>query len=430
MTQASKILFVDDEAQMLSALARVFRGQQFEVITANSAKEGLALLRDHQFDVIISDMRMPEMDGAHFLAKTCELTPTSRRVLLTGYSDQESTIRAINEGQVHQYLCKPWDNQELRDTIEAEVAEKRRIQASTPDLKEYQTLKDQVSSVSDELASANSFADMAKEELLDQYNTTIKIISNLINMRMPSSYNANINVVSHSVALAKLVKLNTNAIEEIRHAALLHQLGKLAFDDQLLISQKNDLSPEQLKQYQSHSVLGADLLTPLNSLDYTAKLIRHQNENYDGTGAPLKLSLNKIPLGSRILRLTIDYQMLIHGHYFKDSLSSHDALIYMEGYSGKKYDPEILRLYKRLILELEKTLPNHHNSDHLVTINELRDQQIVNRDLLNHEGMLLIAKGTQLNDNMIEKLSNYCRRDKRELNVFIQLDPVKVEDEP
>ena len=73
MSQASKLLFVDDEAQMLSALARVFRGQKFEVTTANSGKEGLALLADQQFDVIISDMRMPEMDGASFLAQTCKL---------------------------------------------------------------------------------------------------------------------------------------------------------------------------------------------------------------------------------------------------------------------------------------------------------------------------------------------------------------------
>ncbi|MEY8205025.1 MAG: response regulator [Bermanella sp.] len=421
MDQASKILFVDDEAQMLSALARVFRGQKFAVTTANSGKEGLALLADQQFDVIISDMRMPEMDGASFLAQTCKLSPSSRRVLLTGFSDQESTIRAINQGQVHQYLSKPWDNQQLRNTIEAELAEKQRIQASTPDLKEYQSLKEQVVSVSAELASATSFADMAKEELLDQYNTTIKLISNLINLRMPSSYSANCNVVNHSVALAKLVKLDSKVITEVRNAARLHQLGKLAFDDSLLLMQQDELSPPQLKQYQAHSVLGADLLTPLNSLDYTAKLIRHQNENYDGSGSPQKLSANKIPLGSRILRLAIDYQMLLHGRYFKDALSCHDALAFMADFAGKKYDPELLRLYQKLIIELEKTHPSLHYSDHRVSITELRATQVVNRDLLNHDGMLLIAKGTHLNNEMIDKLTRYCRRDGRDMSVFIQL---------
>ena len=113
--------------------------------------------------------------------------------------------------------------------------------------------------------------------------------------------------------------------------------------------------------------------------------------------------------------------MLIHGRYFKDTLSSHDALAYMESFAGKKYDPELLRLYQKLILELDKTHPNQHQSDHMVTIGELHAEQIVNRDLLTHEGMLLIAKGTKLNDNMIDKLTSYCRRDGREMNVFIQL---------
>ena len=425
MSQVANILFVDDEPQMLSALSRVFRSKSFNVVTANSGFEGLTLLEDHHFDVIISDMRMPEMDGASFLAQACERSPKSRRMLLTGYSDQDSTIRAINDGHIHQYLTKPWDNQELRSKVEAEIDEKKRLQESTPDLQEYQDLKDQVASVSQELSHVSSFADMAKEELLEQYNTTIKVISNLINMRMPSSYAMSGNVVSHSVALAKLVKLDSKIINEISQAGRLYQLGKLAVEDSIVHECIDDLTPDQLKEYNGHSIKGADWLTPLNSLDYTAKLIRHQNENYDGSGSPQKLNANTIPLGSRILRLAIDYQTLIHGHYFKEVLSSHDALSYMEGFIHKKYDADLFRLYKKLILELEKTLPNHHNSDHMVTIAELRANHIVNRDLLNHDGMLLIAKGTQLNDNMIDKLANYCRRDGRELNVFIQLEADK-----
>ena len=423
MDQAAKILFVDDEAQMLSALVRVFRGQDFEVTTANSGKEGLTLIDDHHFDVIISDMRMPEMDGATFLAASCDKSPNSRRILLTGYSDQESTIRAINEGQVHQYISKPWDNAELRTTIEAEIGEKQRLQALSPDLEEHQALKEQVSSVNEELAQVASFADMAKDELLDQFNTTIKVISNLINMRMPNSCDMDSNVANHTVALAKMLKLDSKLIAEIRHGALLYQLGKIPLDDKILSKTQDDLDPEQLKLYNHHGATGADLLTPLNSLDYTAKLIRHQNENYDGSGQPHKLVGNKIPLGSRILRLAIDYQMLINGRYLKDALSSEDALSFMDVHTGKKYDPELFRLYQRLVFELEKTQPNALYMDRIVPLNKLCAEQIVNRDLINHEGMLLIAKGTVLNESMIDKLKNHFKWDGHELPVFIYQGP-------
>ncbi len=415
MKQVANILFVDDEAQMLSALTRVFRDKEYNVITANSGVEGLPLLDEHQFDVIISDMRMPEMDGATFLAACCKRSPDSRRILLTGYSDQKSTIRAINDGHVHQFLNKPWNNQELRATVDKEVLHKQHIQDGAQDL------KNQIDSANQELSQVSGFVDMAKDELLEQFNTTIKVIGNLINMRLPHTSTLSSNVVSHSIALAKLLKLDDKTITEISQAGRLYQLGKLILKDSLVNSCIDQLDPKQLKQYNSHSIMGADLLTPLNSLDYTAKLIRHQNENYDGTGLPHKLQGNKIPLGSRILRLIIDYQQLIHGFHFKDPLSSQDALTYIENHSEKKYDPVLLGLYKKLIAQLSLAQDKNQFNDNLIPLERLQAKQVVNRDLLNQDGMLLISKGTELNTTMIEKLKNYAKRDEQEINVFIQI---------
>lgn len=418
MDSVSKILFVDDEPQMLTALQRVFRGKQFDVKTANSGAEALTMLKEQPFDVIISDMRMPEMDGATFLASSIELSPFSRRILLTGYSDQESTIRAINDGQVHQYMSKPWDNATLRETVEAEISEKQRIEAETPNQEEHLALQEQVASVSKELASASSFVDMAKEELLSQYNTTIKVISNLIHMRVPTPHDMNKNVVSHTVALAKLIKLDKKIITEIRNAARLYQLGKLNFPESLLNKPVQDLNKVESEQYHQHPLQGADLLTPLNSLDFAAKLIRHQNENYNGSGLPDKLASNKIPLGSRILRIVIDFQQLIHGFYLKDSLSSLDALDFLDKSSGVKYDPELLKLYRKLIIELDKN--QSAPQDKLVHINEVEIGAQVNRDLYSHNGILLIAKGMILNEALIQKLTLIEKRSNKVLNIFIK----------
>jgi response regulator RpfG family c-di-GMP phosphodiesterase len=428
MEQVTNILFVDDEPQMLSALSRVFRGKVFNVITANSGAEGLLLIAEHQFDVIISDMRMPEMDGATFLATCAEQSPSSRRVLLTGYSDQESTVRAINDGKIHQFLTKPWDNQDLRSKVEFEVAEKQRLQDNAPAPQEIINLKEQVDSVSQELSQVSSFVDMAKDELLEQFNTTIKVISNLINMRLPKTDTMSGNVESHSIALAKLLKLDRKNITQISQAARLYQLGKLTLKDTLVNRCMDDLSPEETKEYNQHCITGADLLMPLNSLDYTAMIIRHQNENYDGTGLPHKLKGNKIPLGSRILRLTIDYQQLIHGFHFKDPLSSQDALSYIENLAGKKYDPTLCKIYQKLVILLLKTKAGNHYNDNLIPLDQLEAGQMVSRDLLNPEGMLLIAKNTELNDNMIRKLQNHASRDGNEINVFIMIP--KTEDAP
>ena len=418
MDTVSKILFVDDEPQMLTALQRVFRGKQFEVKTANSGAEALAILKEQTFDVIVSDMRMPEMDGATFLASSIELSPASRRILLTGYSDQESTIRAINDGQVHQYMSKPWDNAILKETVEAEITEKQRIEAETPNKEEHMALQEQVENVSQELASATLYVDMAKEELLSQYNTTIKVISNLIHMRVPTPREMNKNVVNHSVALAKLIKLDKKIITEVRNAARLYQLGKLNFPEALLRKPIQEMSSSEAEFYHGHPMKGADLLTPLNSLDFAAKLIRHQNENYDGTGLPDNLMCNKIPLGSRILRIVIDYHQVTNGLYIKDALGSIDALDFLQKYSSKKYDGELLKLYRKLIIELDKNQVTIN--DKLSHVDELEVGDIVNRDLYSHEGILLIAKGMILNAALIKKLTMIEKRTHKVLNIFVK----------
>ena len=114
---AFTILCVDDEPNILSALRRLFRPQGYTVKVAGSGAEGLAVIDAEQVDLIISDMRMPGMDGAAFLAEACKRQPDAVRLLLTGYADMESTVAAINSGQITRYISKPWNDYELIATL-------------------------------------------------------------------------------------------------------------------------------------------------------------------------------------------------------------------------------------------------------------------------------------------------------------------------
>ena len=111
------VLCVDDEPSILSALRRVLRAEGCRILTAGSGAEALALLEAEPVDVVVSDMRMPVMDGARLLAEVRARWPGTARVLLTGYADMDATILAINEGQIYRYIHKPWDETELRLTV-------------------------------------------------------------------------------------------------------------------------------------------------------------------------------------------------------------------------------------------------------------------------------------------------------------------------
>ena len=109
----NRILFVDDEENVLRSLKRLFMSEDYTVLTALSGPDGLAVLKEVEVPVIISDQRMPVMTGAEFLEKSRELSPDSVRIILTGYADVEAAIGAINRGGAYRYVSKPWNDNEL-----------------------------------------------------------------------------------------------------------------------------------------------------------------------------------------------------------------------------------------------------------------------------------------------------------------------------
>jgi len=118
MNEQVKILCVDDEPNVLRAIRRLFIDEEYEIITASSGEEGLAKLEEeYPVQLILSDYRMPAMDGVEFLRRVCEKWPDTIRIVLSGYADTASIVAAINEGQIYKFIAKPWDDNELKVTI-------------------------------------------------------------------------------------------------------------------------------------------------------------------------------------------------------------------------------------------------------------------------------------------------------------------------
>jgi Response regulator containing CheY-like receiver, AAA-type ATPase, and DNA-binding domains len=111
--QQSALLFVDDEPNILSALKRLFRPLGYRIFTAEGGAAGLAILARERMDLVISDMRMPEMNGAQFLEKVRQQWPDTVRILLTGYAEIGATIDAINKGEIFRYISKPWEDSDI-----------------------------------------------------------------------------------------------------------------------------------------------------------------------------------------------------------------------------------------------------------------------------------------------------------------------------
>ena len=136
--EKSKLLLVDDEPNLTSALVRSLDRKQFEIFTADSAQQGLMILAGNDIDVIVSDERMPGMTGSQFLAEVRKKWPNTIRMILSGQADLEAAVRAINEGEVYRFLLKPCHPQELQMTILQGLQHKKLVAQSRKLLQEHQ----------------------------------------------------------------------------------------------------------------------------------------------------------------------------------------------------------------------------------------------------------------------------------------------------
>ncbi len=134
----SKILFVDDEPHVMSALKRALRREPYEIFSADSAAAGLKILALHDISVVVSDEQMPGMSGSEFLATVRQKYPSTIRIILTGQASLEAAIRAINDGGVYRYFTKPCDAVELKVTIRQAIQQKKLIQQTRRLLHRYQ----------------------------------------------------------------------------------------------------------------------------------------------------------------------------------------------------------------------------------------------------------------------------------------------------
>ena len=163
------ILYIDDEKDNLTVFYSTFR-RHFEVHLASSGKEGLELMKKHDMHLVIADQRMPEMTGIEFLEKIIPEYPDCVRMVLTGYSDVEAIIQAINKGRVYRYITKPWQKDELKITIEQALETyqlKRQNRKLVTDLQEAnQTLEKKVKERTREITDSIEYASRIQNALL------------------------------------------------------------------------------------------------------------------------------------------------------------------------------------------------------------------------------------------------------------------------
>ena len=427
------ILCVDDEPSILSALRRLFRAKGFQVRVAEGGQAGLEVLATEPIDLVISDMRMPEMDGVMFLEQVRQRWPDTMRLLLTGYADITSIMGAINRGEIYRYIAKPWDDNDIilivRSALQqrAMELEQRRLQkliaAQNEELKVLNfSLEVKVAERTAELKQANGALVAANEQLKNNFITSIKIFTSLIELRGSHLAGHSRRVADLARRLANKLALGNKSAQELFVAGLLHDIGKVGFDDDLLNTPVVMLTTAQLQAFRKHPARAAQLLFPLPELKGAAEIIAAQLERFDGAGYPDALLGNKIPLGARILLVASDYDSLQIGTLAQRKLAPSKALDAIIDGSGKRYDPDVVSALVGLMGDAGPSTAAAQ--PHVETVRQVRDLlpgMVLARDLITPSGLLMLTAGHLLDDMVIGKIMDFERS--MGLHLMVDVEP-------
>ena len=429
-TQLPILLCVDDEAAILKSLQRLFIGHPYQVQLASSGKQAMEFMQQHKVQVIVSDMRMPEMNGAEFLAQAAALQPDCYRILMTGYADLASTVQAINLGKIHRYIQKPWNNQELLSLVD-EGLEKYRLVLANKQLtamvarqnKELKilnhNLEDRVVERTKQLKQTlNHIKGLLKQQEQD-HKATKEVLYNIISSAPALSGEFALNVSQTCAALGRQLGFDSEQRQQLRQAGLLSELGKLGLPATLQATPFYQLTPQERTHYMQHPQYAEEILAPALHLHPVIEAISQQYEKFNGSGEPHHKVGTDICLNARILAVARDFWLHVFQKLSPQKHSFDEALEQIHRQQGAWYDPGIVVALRELLRSGMRLGSDHEHQG--ISVAELHPGMKLKHNLYNSKKLLLLPKGQLLNAATIQSLQRFELKHHEQLQVHVEM---------
>lgn len=406
--ERTAVLCVDDEISILKSLQRLLMATGFDVVTATGGEQALLLLDKREFAVIISDMRMPGMTGAEFLQLAAQRCPASQRLVLTGYADIDSTIMAVNKGQIQHYIQKPWSNEALVVQVR-ESAEKYLLLKQNEALQhklavQNQKLKEMNHLLEQHVSKRTAQLRKVLKQLETEHQSLLDLLFNFISVNPHLNGHFAQHVARTCHLLCSHLKLDPKEQQQIVMAGLLSQLGLLGMDPALYSKSYHALDGTERQQYYTHPAMAQLMLLPAVHLAQMSDAIYHQYERYNGSGSPDHLVGTDIPLGARIVAMARDFWLMIEKQEGQQDNAFNNAILQLKMQQGSSYDPVLLQILSALPVE-ELAGAELISSSHMqLETGELQVGMVLERPLYNENRILLLPHGHVFSSQSIAKL--------------------------
>ncbi len=335
------ILVVDDEVSVLNAIYRVFRKDGYQILRCDNPHNALNLLKEQSVHLIISDYRMPDMDGVTFLREAMNLRPDAIRIVLSGYGDSSTIISAINDGGIYKFLTKPWEDDILKSEVRYAL---ERFELQSVNKK----LLDDVKRQNDELKKTNLLLTEKIEEIQENVVRTVEMLSYLSREKytgIPTNVDG---LYTISREVGRKLGFNDTDLKNLYIATRLHDIGNIGIDSTILMK-NGPLTPDERILVEKHPIIGASIISFLNGFDAVAEIVRHHHEHFDGTGYPDGLKGDAIPIASRIVHLIDVYDSLTCSRPYRSAMTEDEVHRILKIGRSAKFDPCVFDIFMEVI---------------------------------------------------------------------------------
>ncbi|MGE5324830.1 MAG: HD domain-containing phosphohydrolase [Actinomycetota bacterium] len=332
-----RILVVDDEEPIREIISSMLSAAGYKTRQACSGMEALAILNaTGEFELMLSDLMMAEMDGIALLERSKEKFPDMPVIMVTAVHDISVALAAIRNG-AYDYLLKPFEREQLLAMVRRAL-EHRRLKLEN---RAYQSnLESLVGARTEQLRQAMT-------DLERSYDITLEALGDALDLKDAETEGHSKRVTAFTIAIARAMGLSGEKIRVIARGAFLHDIGKMAIPDAIL-RKPGALTPEETEIMREHCFRGYQMLKKIPFLAEAAEIVYAHQERFDGTGYPRGLSGSDIPLGARIFSVADTLDAITSDRPYRAAQPITVARDEIERFCGRQFDPEVVRVFQEM----------------------------------------------------------------------------------
>jgi len=331
--RTERILIVDDEHYMRDVLTKVVCAEGYKSNTAGDAQEAMQKLAQAAYDMVLTDITMPGVDGLQLLRHVSTHYPETAVIMITGVSDLKSAVQALSSG-AYDYVTKPFNMFELKSKI-FKALERRRLLFEN---RQYQL--DLERRVEEQTAEVRNVLG----DVRNAYSHTLEALINALDARERETQRHSKRVSEYTMLMARQMNIPSAELLDIERGALLHDIGKIGTSDNILLK-PSKLTEEEWVEIRKHPEIGYQILKGINFLEEAARMVLQHQEKFDGTGYPQRLAGKGILLGARIFAVVDAFDAMTSDRPYRKALSYQTAREEIIRCAGTQFDPQLVECF-------------------------------------------------------------------------------------